>query len=1433
MRLNVRLLSILAVTGLVVAISVFFSHRWQVDRHAAGLLRRADLALEGGDPQEAISLLGRYTQQRPDDAKAYSRLALLVEAETQEPPIEPRQFHSARQLLENANRQDPTNEELRQRTVDFYLRFGRFTEAAEHLKYALQASPDDPELLFKIARAQVGSKDYDAASEILDGIVGYARGQDEFGEGSAQDAANIQAYELLAAIEREHRNNLPLADRAMDQCVSANPQSAGALLARGRYLLRHHRETPAKATQGKSDIRRAAEIAPADEEVMAIVAELEAAEGNTQAAVKWLEAGIAKHPGSDTFYRRRAALAISQNELAKARSLLSDGLEAVPESWPLLLMKAELDLASGNLEDVASAIAKLQADDQMKLMGDYLQCRVLLVEGQWRDCATQVQALMPDLMARRPDLGSQAYAALSQCYENLGETDRQRQANRQLLELQPSSFFGHFSEARALLRQGRVEQAQRSLARAKQIADAQGLQSTDLDNWETTLLAAQERSKPKQQRNLEKVERRFVAALAQREDLTPQQRTAAHARFLMQQEQFERAKELLDGSLAESPEDGSLLLGQVDFLQLTEGSEAAAAKFEQAKQIIGDSVAMRLRQGMLLVSSESEGDGLAQRLIKLEQGAEKFSPDDRVQLWHGLGNLHHSVTEEEQAARLWEKVASERPEDIAIRMQLFDLARSAQDDERMRALSNEVRQIEGPGGAFWRFTEATRLLSSAGNDPSDETLEAVGQLVDQAQQTRPNWQALSLLQADLKMRSGDTATAIDHLMLALEQGSARPTLVRRLVELLWAQQRYDEAREVMARLAESDAVNTQDMRLLSRSEVARGELAKAIQLAEQAAEDSDRAADHRWLARLYASDGQGEAAVASYRRAVNLQPENEQAHLALLRQLVASQRIEEAQAAVRAMRLQLPHHAVDSALGVAYEMLGEPLLAKMHFEQAVAARPADAAARRDLAAYYMLVKNNELALQKLDELLAIAKANSGVDARHFAWARRTKAHLIGGSGKNSDFIAAVTLLKKNGSPAMSPADLVLLSQLTLPRDDPYALEDAINAFEEAEKTRPLSPTEQLALARLHNAAGQWPACERMMTNLIAGEGNNAAVISAWCDMKLRRGDASEVERLSRQLDPESPATAQIRARLFALQDRKDRAWDVVKSLAPPQDAPNRTASLLALARFLEELEIHDKSEQLYRAIAREDASAELGLAEYLARRGKLDEAFEICETNAGRGGVVATTRIGIIGLTVAQEHMQVDGPEFQRVGNWIQEAIRDRPDSKVLQLTKIFLYELREDYATVERLYRDYLNRNLIFHERAVAANNLAMILAGQGKCAEAKRLVDEAIELVGTNIAMVDTRAMVNLCQGNSAGVDLAIEELRRAAQMSEEPIIHLHLAVALVVGGDETAAEVAFGEAIGHGLKRAQLSKFDRVYYDQLAEQFGTELTLELGRR
>ena len=175
-----------------------------------------------------------------------------------------------------------------------------------------------------------------------------------------------------------------------------------------------------------------------------------------------------------------------------------------------------------------------------------------------------------------------------------------------------------------------------------------------------------------------------------------------------------------------------------------------------------------------------------------------------------------------------------------------------------------------------------------------------------------------------------------------------------------------------------------------------------------------------------------------------------------------------------------------------------------------------------------------------------------------------------------------------------------------------------------------------------------------------------------------------------------------------------------------------------------------------------------------------------------------------------------DATQRRQVEAWTADAVRKRPDSALLTagLGTIWIRQGRFDEA--EALCRRVLATN---PDNVGALNTLAWVLAfrDQAKTKEAIELIDHAVEVLGENPSLVDTRAVARI---NSGHFDRAVQELLAIRkQVPRNPsFAHSHLAWAYHAKGqiDQACTELRMAEKLG--LKPRVLNPLERAVFERL---------------
>ncbi len=343
-------------------------------------------------------------------------------------------------------------------------------------------------------------------------------------------------------------------------------------------------------------------------------------------------------------------------------------------------------------------------------------------------------------------------------------------------------------------------------------------------------------------------------------------------------------------SATSHPKEIRCWLASANLLDIDEkpGAEKPFAEsfklLDRMEKELGDSVELRLARASRLARMPAEQAKDAIR--KLEEKAEGFKQAEQANLLAGLADAYQRLGDKEQPRRLLGKCATLLPQDLGVRLRLFDLARAAGDDAAAQAVEAEIRAIEGDEGVLWRFAEAARLAGKALQGDSTGVARARQLLADVAK-SRPNWSRASLLKAELDDMEGNRDAALEGYLRALDQGEQSVLPLSRAVQLLTARRGVDEinkAKQLLDRAQERAAVPTELNRLvLGVSLSSDDSKERKLELVNQAvAKESKDYKDQLFRGQVFWSLEKREDAGNALRRAVELNPKAPEAWIALV-----------------------------------------------------------------------------------------------------------------------------------------------------------------------------------------------------------------------------------------------------------------------------------------------------------------------------------------------------------------------------------------------------------------------------------------------------------------------------------------------------------------------------------------------------------------------
>lgn len=1488
-RLNLRFALALVAVGVVAAGIVHLAHGMQLRRSAGILRQQAEERLAAGRPGDAIGYLQRYVQLAPQDTDGLAKLG-MTQAEVGA-------VGAAFMTLDQVLRREPQRRAERRKLVEVAMRIGRWSDAVDHLQnHLLDPSPEgssnhQPPSLSRRESADDGAERTTSESSAGEdvptedvaqaGTAGDHPGgmvPDPAAGGAVAEAAELNdllgqcrfaqqqfelartafqsAIDLAPAAAETHlrlatllRDSLELpadADAVMDRLVAGNQQSSAAYLARARYRLAAvsaavDDEATRLETAADEDVQRALELAPDDPETLLLAAASARRNDRPDEARVLLERGIALVAKEPRWYQELAQLEVELERSDEAVAALRRGLAALPGEQDLLWNLADLSIQTGDRQTAGEVLTQLRDGGYPRVPLEYVASRIAVAEEKWLAASQTLEGARAG-MDEWPDLAKQADFWLGQCYERLGNTDQQLSAFRRAVAVDRDWVPARLGLAGALVSSGRLDEAieEYRLLMQRPSAPAAGF------GLLARLMVFVQLRRPATERNWGPVEQ--VLDLAEQATPDATDVPILRAEALVAQAQFDAAREALLQARDKRPDELRLWLATAALEQRLDRPDDAAAVLDEAQQKLGDSVDVRLARLRLLV--QRHGLEAADYLAALDTGLEAFSPEDQVRLLSGLAAGYRSINDLDRAATLWADVAARDPGNLASRLYLFDLALVAQDQSRMQGLLADIQRIEGSqSGPLWRYGESVRLLLAAeANDA--QSLARAQSMLTAARAQRPAWSRIPLLLAEVDRRLDNPTAEAGHLGEAVELGDRNPSVVQRLVQLLYQERRFIEADQALRKFEERQAPFTADLnKLAAEVSFLVEDYSRALDLAARAAASSTDYADHIWHAHLLRASGKLPEAEAAFRKAVELAADEPAPWVALVQHLTRVGRADEIDAVLAEALTRIP--AQDHALVLAqcYDAMARVAEAGEQYQAALAAAPDVVSVQHRVADFFLRTGQADKATPLLRQLIDDDVAAAAEDV---SWARRSLAIVLAADGGNALRQQALALIELNLADAPQSAldrrakALVLASApgRRIRREAIAILEDLVERGSQQEASW---KTDRFLLAQLYRADGDWPRARRHLQGLLASFGDDARFVALYVRETTSRGDLGEarlwLDRLL-ELEADSPRTAETQARVLAADGRAAEAIAVLDALLaqpaaqPPAEEPAATAevdsaaegaqdrSLLAVARLLEELAVAAAksdpaagdallvaAESRLRQWVAEAADRRLALAAFLGRQKREAEALEIYERCWGNGPseAVAAGSVALISAPGA------DPALVARVEKSLEAALADGQPTAGLLLATAQLRDVQRRYADAEELYRRVLAGQ---PDNVVALNNLALLLALQNRGGdEPLTLMGRAIDAAGPVSALLDSRGSVHVALAQPAG---ATTDLTEAIFDDPSAARYFHLAQAHDLAGNAASAREAWVKAVDAGLTEDSLHPLEQASYRGLAARF-----------
>jgi tetratricopeptide (TPR) repeat protein len=1446
-KINVRLLGILLLGSVVSGGLLYGMHEFQVRRNASVLLNEARSAKDRKDYRESIDFYERYIALIPaSDTTPVAELAALQ--------FDVGRLGQAFRNFEAVLRQDPHRSDIRRKLVDVALRMRREADARQHVDVLLAENPEDAELYDTLARCQIAAKEDEAAASSLERAL-------------QKDPKRLASYSRLASLLSGPLKNKSKALAILDDMVAKNSDDFHAYVLRGTHQLELSKVEPTRDNQSSApevragdelpeipgpdavaelpekvaellasvgrDARQALEMDGDDEQVISFAIRYLIAAGKSNEAAEQARRGLALHPQNAYMFSTLATVELRLGHRDEAISWLQKGLNAVPKQPYLLWNLANLYIDAGRLSDAEKCLVPLRTSGHPQPLLAFLDARLLVEQQQWFEASQRLQRIRSSLVPW-PDIAKQADFRLGQCYEALGRFDLQLIAFRRAAGVDEHWIPARRGTARALLMTGKVDEA---LEEYQQIAILPGAPLDVLLQLARVRIMVNLRRNPAQRNwNAPRKLLDRIDEIDSKSPVTP----VLRAEILVAEEENQKAEELLQAARTSSPEIVEFWLALASLAERREDWESAWQMLEGAQERKGDTVQIRLARAKYHVNLSRDKAG--EFIRDLSKNAESFSAEDQTELYSGLASLLMAIGDFEESERLCRLVADQQPFNLRIRLILFDLALRAGKTPAINQVLDELKGIER-SGPLWHYGTAVNLTLRAKAEEKPELYDEARKHLSEARVARPAWSRIPLLTAQICDVEGDEDTAISYYTQAINLGERSPGTISHTVSMLYQRRRFPEADRLIRRLQEQQSPFSNDLtRLAAEVSLRLNDTERALDLVTKAALKSTDPIEHIWAGRILSALEQNDDAEKSFRQAIELDETLPEAWVALIQHLGRTSQIQKAEIALEAAKQKIGSEEAPLALAVAMESIGRFEEAESRYMAAMAAAPEKIPVIRRLTDFLLRQSLVKKAEPLLTQVLTEAKGATDEDR---TWARRNLALIFVARGTPEDAEKALSLVEENlKQQPKSETEIrakAMIQAMSKDRSSQLQAAETLEKILANQKSRGsdgIAET-QFALVQLYAGLRDVSKATSHLRTLMASHGDSPRYLTFYVQYLVGRNETTEADLWIPKLAEVAPNEQSTLALTTEVRYRQERYADVYEAIdkfvANPGLSDSERQSRTRYAASL--LEIYSKrlssksnestaesnstnwatrfgkqADVLLRKYAEERPQEILALAAFLGRQGQHAESLDILDKDGSdaRPEQIAAVTTALIASATASPG------DYARAERLLRAELdkRDRPVTLILALADLLNWT--DQFANAEQLYREILKTQ---ERHPAALNNLALMLALHGRGENGSlALVDKAIQVLGPQSPLLDTRATINLLLGKPKEAAADIEK-SLAARPSAASFFHQSLVEQRL--GNRQAARDSLVKANELGLKMEELHPLEWPSYRQLQKE------------
>lgn len=856
-----------------------------------------------------------------------------------------------------------------------------------------------------------------------------------------------------------------------------------------------------------------------------------------------------------------------------------------------------------------------------------------------------------------------------------------------------------------------------------------------------------------------------------------------------------------------------------------------------------------LEAAQTLIEQSQRDSENAERLLDL--AASHAIQADRVDLAYSALEQTPDVEQSLQAMFKLAVYARGLPSDSPA---LSPEGKSLTPEELSQQWEQRLREAEGEQGTYWRCLSAMWLIDELRNESNrieenDRRLLSASNLVREILAKRPQWGRAISLQGWLSAIAGNPQRAIGELRAGLAAGDERPDTRLLLVDQLVLMNRWREADDEIRRASMIADVDRYGARRIEMA-VRQGDINRSLRLAESgvqqrpddlvsyvvlcntarlAAEDT-RDADQRQQLLAKAKSAIDRAGELATRDEASIFSARLQLALTVGDESLISQEIEKLQAS------KLGEYTQQRLIGQLRFAQRDYDAARQALERAQEINPTDQGLL-ELAEVYQRLRNPDDVIGVLrkayasrpnDEVLAnrLARAIVSRDGTDADWNELSKLLSTGTGVTPSNRYLYAFLLAAGGNTSAQQTGFLGSAQQ---KDEAVKIlrelkQEGNSRSEDA--ARLLAVLLQDRLAELGDGeTEQHEQVEAEIQSIYTSLLDTASPLFAdqyrYALFLLEYGEDQEAKIAELQREMQTSRDGAVAALNLSLHiEQRDGAVDGATAIVDSWVKTAVDAGLIAeddaasvAASVLLKLDLVDPALQWLDRAYRKNPEKLPNYAAALIKHDRISECIDLCANHFEAHGDVASVVLLVDSLIADDQTFTAS--RHQAIITSALKKFEKHPE--LLEGIATLLMK-QQNYGKAVAFYQQALAIN---PRRIRALNNLALTLSElPGRQAEGIEPVERAIQLIGDNPELLDTKGLVLLRAGRLADARATFEQ---AIAANDEPRYQFHLIVTLLAQKQEDDARRLWGNLKLQELDRSGLMPSELVTLKELQQKFG----------